>query len=265
MTTQPLCLLIHGYQGTSFEMEPLAGPLMELGVPVRLVTLPGHDSRLKDFRRSFYPDWLARVEEEYRRGLDEYGAVIPMGFSLGGVLALALAERHSPLAVVGIAAPASRPRFRMSSRYFWLQAALPLLRVFIKELRQPPPKPESRAIAPWRGYEATLNPPQIHSLFKGIDQVRRNLPAVKAPLLLIHDLGDKGVAAENALRIARSVSSGRVELEFTRIHGETVTSRHTITTHRETRDLVAARVGRFVADICSIPCHQAVRAGQGAV
>lgn len=259
--TKPLCLLIHGYQGTSFEMEPLAGPLLELGLPVRLVTLPGHDSSIEDFRQKFYPDWLAHVEDEYRRGLSEYGAVIPMGFSLGGLLALALAERHSPRAVAAIAAPASRPRFRMNSRYYWLQAALPLLRFFARELRQPPPKPESRAIAPWRGYEAALNPPQIHSLLKGIDEVRANLADVKAPLLLVHDLGDKGVAAENALRIARAVSSDRVELEFTRIREETVTSRHTITTHRETRDLVAARVSSFVADICSI---HAAPGGSGA-
>lgn len=248
--TRPLCLLIHGYQGSSFEMEPLAGPLLELGLPVRLVTLPGHDSNMEDFRRNFYPDWLAHVEEEYRRGLDEHGSVIPIGFSLGGLLSLALAERHSPRAVVAIAAPAARPRFRMSSRYYWLQALLPLLRFFIKEMRQSPPNPESRAIAPWRGYEAVLSPPQIHSLFQGIEQVRANLAAVKAPLLLVHDLGDKGVAAENALRIARGVSSERVELEFTRIREESVTSRHTITTHRETRERVSARVGRFVKDIC---------------
>ncbi len=39
------CLLIHGFAGSTFEMEPLAPGLEALGCTVDIPTLPGHASR----------------------------------------------------------------------------------------------------------------------------------------------------------------------------------------------------------------------------
>lgn len=247
-----IVLLIHGYQGTTFEMEPFVRPLESLGLTTRLITLPGHDSSLEEFRKTGYPHWLACVQHEYDRAALEYEKVLLVGYSLGGSLALDVASRRAPTAVITMASPVfNRKGLPRRGRDLML-FLLPVLRFFIKETRTRPGRPESRAIAPWRGYEGVAYPPQVYSLFKGVDNMRARLAHVTAPLLIIHDARDRLVSAENALRMAAGVSSELVELGITRAR-ENVTSHHTITTHRETGRKVVELVCDFAARICGLP------------
>ena len=88
MTADTACLLLHGFGGSPFEMEPLVPGLTSLGCTVDLPTLPGHDSSVGEFRRTFFPDWLAYAEDRYLSLCRSHKLVIPNGFSMGGSLAL---------------------------------------------------------------------------------------------------------------------------------------------------------------------------------
>lgn len=244
------CLLIHGYMGTPFEMEPLVGPLEGLGLFVRLVTLPGHASSVENFRRSGFPDWAAEAEAEYDRLAAEYDNVIVIGFSLGGALALCLAEEREPKIVITLAAPVFPPGTWPAQLRDWLGIFLPGKKI----LR--PHRPEAQGIAPWRGYKHVAHPPHFYSIFKGLTAVRKNLGRVKVPIMIFHDFGDKIMRSENAEAISREVSSERVELEVTHIK-EDLTVRHIITTHRETRNYIINRMRSFVAEVCGLPAPEA--------
>ncbi|MDL2271984.1 alpha/beta fold hydrolase [Desulfovibrio sp. OttesenSCG-928-I05] len=244
------CLLIHGFCGSSFEMEPLVAPLKNAGCRVRLVTLPGHGSSPEAFMKTSFTDWAAAAEEEYRRLAAEVEQCFVIGLSMGGTLCLHLAARFPVAGAVCLAAPVfiySYFPWRMPD---WRMPFLPLIARHTPRIAKRPSRPESREIAPWEGYEGALYPPQILSLVRGTRAVRQNLSAVTAPLLLIQDAGDRLVYPDNLWTIAKEVRSEDIRMRLTRIREEK-TSRHLLTTHRETRAFVADQVAAFVEGLAS--------------
>lgn len=246
-----LCLLVHGYLGTPDEMLPLCEPLEALGLDTRLVTLPGHDSTVEEFRRTYFKDWEAHVLQEYTKALEEYARVILIGFSLGGALVLRAAQYRSPFALVTLAAPVFPTYAWPMQLRDWGLLFLPFIRLFKKEVPLRPWRPESRKIAPWRGYEGVAYPAQIYSMFKGFNNVRGGLGAISCPILLIHDMQDRVVNSANSLAIVAGIQGDDYEFFFTKIK-EKITSHHTLTTHQEVKEAIKARLYSFIAAKCGL-------------
>lgn len=243
------CLLLHGFAGSPFEMEPLIPNLKALGCTISLPALPGHDSSIADFRRTFFPDWLAAAEEHFRNLLATHDLVIPIGFSMGGSLALLLAARHATAPQLGgviALAPAHKAYrfFPFRRRSSWL-ALTPLLRFIRPEIPLPGPSEASRTIAPYRGYTTPLCLPQLYSLSQGLRTMRDELPKITCPVRLITEAHDRYCPPEGVLSIARAVSSDDVTLRMVRMR-EHITGHHMLTTHRDTRERVAVKVTRFI-------------------
>ncbi|MDL2280167.1 alpha/beta fold hydrolase [Desulfovibrio sp. OttesenSCG-928-G11] len=242
------CLLLHGFAGTPFEMEPLAPGLEALGCSVDLPLLPGHGAGLAAFRKSFFPDWLHFAEQRFLTLCQSHDKVIPIGFSMGGCLALTIAARNSSrpqlAGVAALSPPHTILRFPPQSKkdlWLWLTPLLQYLRPEVPISQNP----ASLAAAPFQGLESPLCLPQLWSLIKGSGLMRRELPKLTRPLFLIYDLNDHVCPPENALRIARGCASTDVTLRWLRIT-ERAGSRHRITTHRQSRDLAAAATAAFV-------------------
>ncbi len=247
-TNPPACLLLHGIAGSPFEVEPLAPGLRDLGCRVVMPTLPGHDTTVADFRATFFPDWLEHAEKAYLELKKEHQRVVVIGFSMGGALAMHLAARHGPAGLVTLAAPLYLYTFRPWRVRDWRLVFAPALRHIRPEVPVRRAKELSRAIAPFKGYEGVICLPQFHSLNLGLRPLRRMLPQIHCPALVMHDIGDRIVFPDCAKEIAESLSSPDVRLHYTRVQ-ETVTSHHMITTHRETREFVADAVTGFVRRI----------------
>ena len=246
MSAETACLLLHGFGGSPFEMEPLVPVLEGLGCAVDLPTLPGHDSTPEEFRRTFFKDWLGHAEERYLALSGRHKKVIPIGFSMGGSLALILAARHASAGVISLAAPVRLHPFSSHSlKSAWL-LFLPLIKHVRPVLPRRRSRPESRVIAPYRGYEGASYLPQLHSLGKGLAELRALLPELRCPALIMHDARDGSSWAGSALTIARQAASEDLTLIYTQIK-ERITSHHMLPTHQETRALVAAEVSKFVA------------------
>lgn len=87
-------LLCHGFTGSPQSMRPWADYLVERGYPVRLPLLPGHGTTWQDLGRTRWPDWYAAAERSYQELSARCDSVFVMGLSMGGTLALRLAEQH---------------------------------------------------------------------------------------------------------------------------------------------------------------------------
>lgn len=242
------CLLVHGFMGTPFEMEPLAGPLAAAGCVVRNIRLPGHGVAFEDLRRTMFADWVASAEDQYRALEREADAVVPIGFSMGGTIALHLAQVFRPLGVAALATPVriySVIPWRMKD---WRLPLVGLLR-HVRPVWPAAPRDEAaRGVAPWQGYEGATALPQLHSLIVGTAGVRRGLDRVSAPVLVMQARGDATVHYSNALHIASRVSSPDVTLKLFDITDRRA-GQHLITTHRECRDRVCGAVCAFVRSL----------------
>src|SRR5690625_4650962 len=88
------CLIIHGYTGGPYEVEPLIEFLREhtewkVSVPI----LPGHGEQLTLADIS-HDEWLKAAEEDIKKLLDKCDTVYVIGFSMGGMIAAYLAAKY---------------------------------------------------------------------------------------------------------------------------------------------------------------------------
>lgn len=242
------CLLLHGYAGRPFEMSFLAAALRAAGYVVETPALPGHEGDPKAFARSRFEDWLGGAEKTLDALEARCRRVVAVGFSMGGTLALALAQRRSVAGVATVAAPVFLCRLRPYFSPDPLLFASGMLRFLRPRLPASAPRAESRDIAPWQGYEGTHFTWPLHSFKVAAARVRRGLPLVTAPVLVLHGVRDRAVHPDNAWEILSRVSSPRRELHLLTVR-ETLTSGHLLVTHKETRALVSALVLDFVRSL----------------
>jgi esterase/lipase len=85
-------LLVHGFTGTPMSMRPWGEHLAAEGFAVRCPLLPGHGTRWQDCNLVTEDDWTAAVGEAFDELARDYDRVVVAGLSMGGTLAIRLAE-----------------------------------------------------------------------------------------------------------------------------------------------------------------------------
>lgn len=104
----------HGFTGSPASMRPWAEAVAAAGFAVTLPRLPGHGTSWQEMTRTEWTDWYAAVERAHADLAGRCDRVAVAGLSMGGALALRLAERE-PLAGVVLVNPAinnTDPAFR---------------------------------------------------------------------------------------------------------------------------------------------------------
>src|SRR5260370_3590178 len=114
-------LLWHGFTGSPQSLRPWAEYLAEAGLSVWLPRLRGHGTTWQEMAHTRWEDWYAELD----RAFDELRArseeVFVMGLSMGGCLALRLAELRGPgISGLGIVNPSAAA----ATRLFMLAPAL---------------------------------------------------------------------------------------------------------------------------------------------
>jgi carboxylesterase len=87
-------LLCHGFTGTPQSMRPWGEHLAEAGFTVHCPLLPGHGTRWQDANNSTEDDWYEALSAALDRLAARCTAVVVAGLSMGGTLAIRLAERR---------------------------------------------------------------------------------------------------------------------------------------------------------------------------
>lgn len=241
------CLLIHGIGGIPDEMFLIQDALKKKGFYTSAITLPGHDTSIEDFRKTFFKDWYALAEKEYLTLQRTYESLSIVGFSLGSAITLKLAETHSPKAICPLAPPILGLWRRAVAQRNPKLLLLPILQ-FIKPVSQKPRKQQSREYVPIKGYEGVTAIPQLLSLFRELPEIRQNLNKITCPAFFMNDLHDTFTLPYECLTVAREISSEHIELKFLHIQ-EQYTSHHMITIHKETKETVASCVADFLGRV----------------
>lgn len=227
------CLLVHGFTGSPSEIRSLAEHLSARGYGIEAILLPGHGTTPQDMARTTWRDWYGAVEEEYIRLSRLHKLVIPIGFSMGGVLCLHLAARHPVPGIVTLSSP-----IFIANRKAYLA---PLLKYFYK-YRTKPVAAEVQAQNLAEGhFSYTITPiSSLASLLQLIRIVKQELPALKMPALIMQSRMDRTVNPQSAQYIYDRLGSTDKELIWLQESG------HVITRGPE-KELVFAKVERFVA------------------
>ena len=87
-------LLCHGFTGSPQSMRPWAEHLAAAGLTVSLPRLPGHGTRWQELNLTRWEDWYAEVDRALTGLSSRCEQVFVMGLSMGGTLAIRLAEQR---------------------------------------------------------------------------------------------------------------------------------------------------------------------------
>jgi carboxylesterase len=226
-------LLIHGYTGAPVEMRMVGDYLHQHGYTVAGPLMPGHGTTVEDMNRSKWTDWTGHAEQALADLQACCETVFVGGLSMGSLLTLFLAAHHPELTGAIIYSPAT-----------WVANRLIHLTPVLKYLL--PQKPKSG--------ESDLTDPEAelrlwhydddpvfaaHELLKLIRQVRRLLPQVTCPLLVIHSTLDTSIHPTSAHRTYEQ--AGSTDKELITLHN----SGHCITVDSEW-ELVARKTYEFI-------------------
>jgi carboxylesterase len=87
-------LLVHGFTSTPASMTPWAKQLAAEGFRVSVPCLPGHGTTWQQLNTTQWTDWYAAISRALDELLSHDGPVFVAGLSMGGGLALRLAEQR---------------------------------------------------------------------------------------------------------------------------------------------------------------------------
>jgi carboxylesterase len=192
-------LLSHGFTGSPASMVPWGQYLSEQGYAVSVPLLPGHGTTWQEMCGTTFQDYEDALEEEFDTLAARADVVVVGGLSMGGCLALSLAERR-PADVAGLVLV--NPAVASTNKQL---LAVPLLKHLVKAMPAIGNDIKKPGVSEYAYDKTPLKP--LHSMVRAWKQVRADLPKVTAPVLLFRSAGDHVVDPSSARLILAGVSS----------------------------------------------------------
>jgi carboxylesterase len=193
-------LLCHGFTGTPQSLRPWAEYLAERGHTVSLPLLPGHGTQWRDANATTWRDWYATVEQAHAGLAARCGTVFVCGLSMGGTLALRLAQEHGDAVAGLVLVNPSVATQRWDARFLVpvLGRVLPGWKGIGSDIKKPGMVETAYPVLPLK---ALLSLQEMWAV------VRADLPRVRAPLLLFRSRTDHVVDPLSARIVLGAVSS----------------------------------------------------------
>lgn len=183
-------LLCHGFTGSPQSLVPWGERLAEVGWTTRCPLLPGHGTRWQDMNHTTWADWYEALDREFTQLLSRCAAVFLFGLSMGGTLALRLAQEHDAdvAGIVLVNAPVTTER-RDAALLPLLSRVVPSMPGISNDIKKPGSTELAYRRLPLRA---------AASLSRLWQEVRRDLGRVDQPLLLFRSTDDHVVEPVNA-------------------------------------------------------------------
>jgi carboxylesterase len=196
-------LAFHGFTGSPYEVRALGELLHASGFGVYGAPLAGHATDVAELEKATADDYLIQAERAFDEARRRFERIYIVGLSVGGTLGLHLAANKPVAGLVTISAPVFL--------YPMMSATLPLIEQWLPGLRAP------ANFAAWQGnvvgYKSTTIG-AVNVILDVLARVRKELDAVKAPLLVMHSVRDLTVPVDSAREIYDRASSSDKRLEL---------------------------------------------------
>lgn len=196
-------LLCHGFTGTPQSLRPWAEHLAAGGLSVSLPRQPGHGTSWQEMNRTRWEDWYAELEKAFADLQGRCAEVFVAGLSLGGCLALRLAEVHgnaiSGVIVVNPSIALDVPLLRLAPVLKWFVRSVPGVANDVK-------KPGITELAYTRTpVRAAATLPRLWTL------VQADLGKVTQPLLIFHSTDDHVVKPTSVAILRERIPDATIE------------------------------------------------------
>jgi len=191
-------LLSHGFTGSPVSIRPWAQYLADHGYSVSVPLLPGHGTTVADMLPTRFADYEAAIESAYADLAAQCDVVVVGGLSMGGTLALRLAQRHPEIAgllLVNAAVTSTNKQLLLLPVLKHIFATFPAISNDIK-----------KADSTESGYDRTPLK-ALASFVATWKQTRADLPKVACPLVLFRSAEDHIVDPTSAPIILNGISS----------------------------------------------------------
>ena len=193
--------IIHGFSNTTYEVKELARYLGEQGYYTVAHNLPGHGITPEDCNRCKYTDWIEFVEQGAADMSSRCDNIYVIGISMGSVLALHLSSVF-PLNAAVFASTVLKFKDCFSTRVL-----TPIFHrlVPLREKRKSYPK-DVRDKYNYFGYQVWPMS-AVNEMRKLTNHVKKSLPAIKCPALVIHSTKDMLSLPTNIPLVYDNISS----------------------------------------------------------
>jgi len=194
-------LLCHGFTGSPQSMRPWGEYLAERHpeYAIELPLLPGHGRPWRELQKTRWPDWYTTLDRAFLDLRARCGQVFLMGLSMGGGLALRLAEQH-PAEVAGLVLvnPSVTRNKPTEALLPVLSKLIPAIPSIASDIKKPGMKETGTDRTPLKA---------AHSLSRFWTVVAADLPKVTAPVLVLRSAEDHIVHPRNSALVLANVSS----------------------------------------------------------
>ena len=198
-------LLCHGFTGSPQSLRPWAEYLAGAGLSVSLPRLPGHGTTWQEMARTRWEDWFSEVNRAFDELQSRSDEIFVMGLSMGGCLALRLAELRGT-AIKGLVLV--NPSLTDSALKFAAVRALKFFSVpAVKGIASDIKKPG----AVEAGYDRT--PIKAAASMPGLWQTtQQHLAELTQPVLVFHSETDHVVGPASVSLLTRALPASQLEV-----------------------------------------------------
>lgn len=192
-------LLLHGFSGSPASMHPWARDLNVRGYAVEVPLLPGHATRWQDLNEVSWTDWYDEASAALDRLRADTDAVVVAALSMGGCLALRLAEQR-PADVAGLVLVnpfVSSTRKELVALPL-LKRVVPSLKGVVNDIKKPGQDEVGYPRLPLRG---------LHEVVRLWGELVPGLPTVTAPLLFFRSSVDHVIDASSSATVLDAIGS----------------------------------------------------------
>ncbi len=190
--TAVLCL--HGYTGRTGDLRYQAEKLASAGIAVSVPRLPGAGTDLEDLSTTTRADWRRRAYDSWLDLRSGYESVSILGYSMGGLLALDLADNVGPEKLI-LLAPALFTTHKLM-RFTNLLAPFTGILPEIKTNWTPRDEDDEETREHGQRYWTRRDLRSAAQLFRLQGEVRRKLRKIRTPVFSVVSKRDKSVPAE---------------------------------------------------------------------
>ncbi|HTX85260.1 MAG TPA: alpha/beta fold hydrolase [Streptosporangiaceae bacterium] len=198
-------LLCHGFTGSPQSLRPWAEYLAKAGLTVSLPRLPGHGTTWQEMARTRWEDWFAEVDRAFNELQQRCDEIFVMGLSMGGCLAVRLAEIRGP-AVRGLVLV--NPSLVVDNKaLFAIAPVLKLVVPSVKGIASDIKNPQATEL----GYERT--PTKAAATLPGLwRSTQQHLSELTQPILAFHSTDDHVVGPASLKVLASALRPGQLEV-----------------------------------------------------